>query len=331
MQYSLSLSRRTALAALAAAPVALAQVPAKRWYKGNLHTHTLNSDGDATPLEVATWYRTNGYQFLVLTDHNFVTAVGGLNDVIGADERFLLIRGEEVSDSCEKKPVHLNAFMASGYVAPAHGATVAETVQNNLDAIAASKGLASLNHPNFRWAVSAEDLLRINNLALIEVYNGHPTVNGHGGGDSPSTDDLWDTALTAGKRIYGVAVDDAHHYKVFSAKQANPGRGWVVVRTTALTAENIIAALAAGEFYASTGVIVDDIQTSSAEYRVQLNQRSDERFTTYFIGAGGKVLAKRTGLDAAYRLQGNEPYVRARIESSTGAVAWAQPWFRLKG
>ena len=32
----------------------------KRWYKGNLHTHTLNSDGDSTPHELATWYREHG-------------------------------------------------------------------------------------------------------------------------------------------------------------------------------------------------------------------------------------------------------------------------------
>ena len=44
-----------------------------RWYKGNTHTHTLNSDGDSTPDDVVRWYREHGYQFLVLTDHNFLT------------------------------------------------------------------------------------------------------------------------------------------------------------------------------------------------------------------------------------------------------------------
>src|SRR5262245_1668071 len=31
------------------------------WYKGNTHTHTLNSDGDSTPDEVVRWYRSHGY------------------------------------------------------------------------------------------------------------------------------------------------------------------------------------------------------------------------------------------------------------------------------
>jgi len=41
-----------------------------RWWKGNLHTHTFWSDGDDFPEMVAEWYRTRGYNFLGLSDHN---------------------------------------------------------------------------------------------------------------------------------------------------------------------------------------------------------------------------------------------------------------------
>ena len=78
---------RLSLLFLAALAVALTQTPRSakgRWYKGNLHTHTLNSDGDSTPHEVATWYREHGYQFLVLTDHNHLTDVFGLNAIHAA-------------------------------------------------------------------------------------------------------------------------------------------------------------------------------------------------------------------------------------------------------
>jgi hypothetical protein len=87
---------------LAAARGPHAQPPpesaAGRWYKGNTHTHTLNSDGDSTPADVATWYREHGYRFLVLSDHNVLTNVDGLNAVHGSSEQFLLIKGEELSD-----------------------------------------------------------------------------------------------------------------------------------------------------------------------------------------------------------------------------------------
>src|SRR5688572_21888996 len=65
----------------------------RKWFKGNTHTHTVNSDGDSTPDEVVRWYRdTKSYQFLVLTDHNFLTSVDGLNALHGADSKFLVIR-----------------------------------------------------------------------------------------------------------------------------------------------------------------------------------------------------------------------------------------------
>ena len=75
-----------------------------RWYKGNTHTHTLNSDGDSTPDEVVRWYREHGYDFVVITDHNFLTSVDGLNALHGADEKFLVVRGEEVTDEVMDGP-----------------------------------------------------------------------------------------------------------------------------------------------------------------------------------------------------------------------------------
>lgn len=42
----------------------------KRWYKGNLHTHTFWSDGKAFPEVAVEWYKSRGYNFLGLSDHN---------------------------------------------------------------------------------------------------------------------------------------------------------------------------------------------------------------------------------------------------------------------
>lgn len=43
------------------------------WYRGNLHTHSKNSDGMLTPEEIVNRYRDRDYHFLSLTDHNIVT------------------------------------------------------------------------------------------------------------------------------------------------------------------------------------------------------------------------------------------------------------------
>ena len=90
-----------------AGPVLLRRRPTRqprRWYKGNTHTHTLNSDGDSTPGRSGErGTREHGYRFLVLSDHNVLTNVDGLNAVHGAAEQFLLIKGEEVTRSVRRQ------------------------------------------------------------------------------------------------------------------------------------------------------------------------------------------------------------------------------------
>ena len=71
-----SMSRKSFLkcaAAFAAAPLpSLAESPVRKWYKGNLHMHTLVSDGRAFPVEAALLYRDIGYNFVMFSDHNLV-------------------------------------------------------------------------------------------------------------------------------------------------------------------------------------------------------------------------------------------------------------------
>ena len=45
----------------------------KQWYKGNTHTHTLWSDGDAAPEWATAWYADRDYHFLCLSDHNIMS------------------------------------------------------------------------------------------------------------------------------------------------------------------------------------------------------------------------------------------------------------------
>ena len=299
-----------------------------KWYKGNLHTHTLNSDGDSSPLEVATWYREHGYQFLALTDHNIFTDPTGLNAILAAREKFVLIPAEELTDSYAKRPIHINGLNLAKEVQPLHGASVSETIQRDIDHIRAAGGLPSLNHPNFNWAVTAADMAKVKNLRVFEVFNGHPTVNNVGGGGSPSLEEMWDVLLTGGQQIYGIAVDDAHVFKQTGQEFSNPGRGWVVVRAESLTPANITRAIEDGRFYASSGVQLIEVVTSANEYRIEIKERPQEKFTTYFIGAGGKVLDKTFDTIPVYKYKGGEKYVRARVESSFGVTAWTQPVFR---
>jgi len=331
---------RTALALLASLSILLTAVRGSplmatqeaargRWYKGNTHTHTLNSDGDSTPDDVAKWYREHGYRFLVLSDHNFLTSVEGLNAVHGASEQFLLIKGEEVSDTFADKPIHVNGLDLSERVEPRHGSSVVDVVQRNLDAIRKAGGVPHINHPNYGWAITADELGQVRNDKLFEIFNGHHLVNNLGGGGVPGMEEVWDRILSSGKLIYGLADDDAHVFKQpGNPNVPGPGRGWVVVRAERLAARPIVEALERGDFYASTGVELSDYQVTAAAITIAIRQEPSSKYRVQFIGRNGQVLSEAISSPAVYEFKGNELYVRARILESNGRVAWTQPVWR---
>ena len=205
-----------AAAAWAAGTVRLpSKGPDVQWYKGNLHSHTINSDGDSSPDAVARWYKERRYHFLALTDHNYFTDPQGLNAFLGANDRFLLITGEEVTSQHGDAPIHVNAFRLRQTIEPFFAKDVLSTIQRNVDSIRDAGAVPSLNHPQFRWAIDAATLARVQNLGLFEVFNGHPQTN-----DEWGLEEMWDSALTAGRELYGIAVDDAHEFKRFGPERS---------------------------------------------------------------------------------------------------------------
>ena len=297
-----------------------------RWFKGNTHAHTTESDGDSTPEYVARWYKEHGYDFLVLSDHNVFTDPARLSAL--TDSTFLLVPGEEVTSSFDGAPVHVNGLNLPGVVEARTAESLVGTIQANVDAIREVEGVPHINHPNFGWAFSADALAQVENDRLIEIWNGHPTVHNNGGGGVLGLEAVWDALLTNGKLIYGIATDDAHHFQgEFRAGRANPGRGWVAIRAPALDPASLMEALEAGAFYASTGVELADVVVAGGRMEVHIENRGDFKYTTEFIGAGGVVLAETTGNPAVYDVDSDVGYVRAKVTDSMGWVAWTQPLF----
>ena len=287
------------------------------WLRGNLHTHTSESDGDSAPADVVQWYATHGYDFLVITDHDKITRV--------ESDAIVLIPGEEVTDRLPKKPLHVNAIGLTRVVLPQKGETPVEVLQRNVDAVREAGGIAAINHPNFGWAFGAAELLQLKGATLLEIASGHPFVNAEG---PPSVESMWDELLTAGKRIWGIAVDDMHHLKrVWDTDVVLPGKAWVVVRAEKREAEAIVEALSRGDFYASTGVELVDYVADSRSLNVQVKEKNLARYRIQFIGSGGRVLQETRGLEATYTIRGGEGYVRAKVVDSNGKTAWMQPVF----
>jgi hypothetical protein len=320
------LTSALAVAQYAAPSPAPRQVAGAQWFKGNTHTHTTESDGDSPPDEVARWYKDHGYHFLVLSDHNVLTSVDALNAVNGKDASFLLIKGEEVTDRFDGRPVHINGLDVAARVEPQNGSSVLDVLQRNVDAIRKVQGVPHINHPNFGWALTPDDLRRVRNNRLIEIFNGHPQVNNLGGGGVPGMEQVWDAILSSGTLVYGIAVDDAHTFKApGNPAVAGPGRGWVMVRADRLEARAILTALEEGRFYASTGVEILDIVVGEKGMSVAIRKDAWSKYRVEFIGKGGRLLHEALDSPAEYTFRGDEGYVRAKVIESNGRVAWCQP------
>ena len=379
--------------------LAAAEVEAK-WWKGNLHTHTHWSDGDDYPEQIAKWYKTNGYHFLTLTDHNTLQMGERWIDVMkskggppafikystdwgedwvqtrtraGRQEvrlrtleefrkkletpgEFLLMQGEEVTDRWKTAPVHMNAINLRELIKPQGGNSVYEVMQRNMNALAAQRKATGqpmflhLNHPNFGWGVTAEDLMKVKGEQFFEVYNGHPSARNLGDKTHASTERMWDIINTRRigelnmKILYGLATDDSHNYHGMAANRSNSGRGWVMVRALNLEPKALINALESGNFYSSTGVTLKELKQTKEKIAISIAAEKGVSYTIKFIGTRkgydpkskpyilpsgaklrvthrysediGKMLATVKGTKATYRLKGNELFVRAQITSS---------------
>src|SRR5262249_37758348 len=162
----------------------------------------------------------------------------------GVDRRFLVIKGEEVTEHVTGKPVHVNALDPAALIPVQGGQSVFDTLQRDVDAIRRANAVPHINHPNFGWAITTDDLARVKNNKLLEGFNGHPQVNNVGGGGVPGLEEIWDALLSRGTLVYGIAVDDAHIFKKpGDPTVAGPGRGWVVVRAPRLEPRAIVDAL----------------------------------------------------------------------------------------
>lgn len=371
-----------------------------RWYKGNMHTHSLWSDGDDYPEMIADWYKTRGYDFLVFTDHNTLldrerwidvektkgkkvaydklkarfpegwvnerTVDGRLEvrlkqfpeiaEKLAEPGKYLLIQGEEISDRFGKKPVHMNATNIQKMIPPLGGESVYDAMQNNVNAVIAQRELTGqpilihLNHPNFGWGVTAEDLMRVRGENFFEVYNGHPGVHNSGDADRASTDRIWDIMLA--KRItelhlplmYGLGTDDGHNYHNIPSRASEPGRGWVEVLASELSPKALIEAMEAGRFYASSGVKLSKVVSSPRGLEIEIASEPGVEYKIDFIGTRkgfdprsepvldkdgkevestrkysqdiGQTFVTVSGTKATYQFQPDDLYVRAVVTST---------------
>ncbi len=208
---------------------------------------------------------------------------------------FLIIQSEEITDGFDNKPIHMNATNVQELIEPQSGSSITEVMQNNINQVREQRKQTGqpmfphINHPNFGWAITVDDMLPLTGERFFEVYNGHPLVNNYGDDERLGTEAIWDILISNylaedKPLIYGLAVDDAHNYHNYDGEHSNPGRGWVMVQANELTPEAIINAMEVGNFYSSTGVALKSITYDDQTLSVEVESENSINYQIQFWG-----------------------------------------------
>lgn len=321
------------------------RAPRPAWLKGQTHLHSGNSgDSHTAPDDVVRWYAARGYDFIVFTDHNVVT-----HPRPSPRPDMLVLPGVELTwnaSSCgpPESPcnLHVNALFArdpgrdrAASPQPDDPQSRASIYGAEIATAATLGGVAQLNHPNYHYGADASLIARLarDGLRLVEFSNASDGCQNEGDASHPNTETLWNQVLSQGVDVWNVASDDAHHYDDADAARARGESvytgdvGWVMVRASRDPA-SIRDAMQRGEFYASTGVRLDDIAATRDGLTVTVAGGSVARATTTFIVSPGRVLRTVTGAVATLpmgQIPADVTWVRATVDDGAGHRAWVQP------
>jgi hypothetical protein len=296
-----------------------------RFFRGNLHTHSNASDGMLDPGEVCRRYAAAGYDFLCLSDH-FVGVYGfPITDTTGyRTNRFTTILGAEMHTGRMRNGEiwHVLAVGLPAGFAPSGQKdwTVTEEGETGpgLAARCAEAGaFVAMTHPEWN-GMTPEDARLIGSAHAIEIYNhGCHVECDRGYGVS-----VYDTLLSEGRRLNAIATDDAHF------RTPDHFGGWVMVKAEMNTPEALLAALKAGEFYASTGPELHDFRIEGDKIVVECSP------ATRIIAIGANSASRavhgenltRAELPVARFRDGG--WVRIAVHDAAGKRGWTNPiWF----
>jgi len=284
-----------------------------RWFKGNLHTHTTNSDGAWSPDKVANEYKSNGYDFLFITDHWKVTDISGLSQ-----DGFLVLNGAELNIGPSELGYHYHIVALNlKENIPSNSVSNAQELINLIK----SKGAFALVAHPYWSGLTVNDIQNLNGHIGIEIFNstcffsiakGHSVIH-------------WDDLLCKGKLTWGFAVDDTHqHYN--DHRPIDACNAWIMAKMPELTEDSVMNAISSGYFYSSNGPVIHDI---SIQDNIISVTTSDVKIINFIANAhNGESFTAMDGKpinSARYKIRGGEKYIRVECFDENGKTAWSNP------
>lgn len=292
-----------------------------KWFRGNLHTHTTQSDGLKTPSQVCGVYKRRGYDFVALTDHFLEQYKWTVTDSTPCRcDGFTTILGAELH-APKTSLGGLWHILAVGLPADFAPAGKNETGPQIADRASRAGAYVAVAHPAW-YDLTDQDVLSIKSSRAIEIFNMTCLLH-NGKGDSTG---YVDRLLSQGHRYHIIATDDAH----FSPQR----RDWccfsVMVRSRFLDPRALVDALHAGHFYTSQGPRITDVKYNPRRRRLVVHTSpartcriSSRGYSTAYVNSS----TDRSRFDLDMKLF-KEPYARLTIADRRGHQAWSNPfWF----
>lgn len=294
------------------------------WFKGNLHTHTKNSDGALSPEDTVRQYKEAGYHFLSLTDHCRLTEVE-------QNQGMLLIQGEELHCGTSEQKFNFHfvgldikeEIVYSGDEIPVLKKKWWEVhPQEMIDAVKSRGGEIILAHPYWS-ALTTNDIFSCQGYIGIEVFN---TTCYHSI-DKGYSMTHWDDLLVRGRNIFGFSSDDCHNH--FNDHRQNDACGaWIMVKSKKLAVREIMESIKKGLFYASCGPEIKDLKISGDKIFVATSPVK----SVSFIAPNGwgemfTALKREPFREVEYRIRGQERYIRIQCMDTQGRMAWTNAIF----
>jgi hypothetical protein len=299
-----------------------------KWYKGNLHCHTAESDGALSPSELYDWYLNHEYSFISITDHNRVTFTNGDRS------KLITIPGVEISCRQGLQEYHVIGIDVKEMpIQPFH------TPQETIDAINACGGSSIIAHPYWH-DLQLEDLLPLRGHMGIEIFNTSCWIDINKGHSLAH----WDALLRRGPSLWGFASDDAHF------KIPDYGGGWIMVKSKELESASILEAIRQGNFYSSMGPEIYDMHIENNYLHIScspvrsiyilgqcyFSPRSINVWDDYSgnLGTSQLLVPESTNggiTEASSKLDPRQEILRVEIVDFYGRSAWSNPYFKNTG
>lgn len=292
-----------------------------RFWRGNLHTHSNKSDGQRSPEDVCRTYREAGYNFLAITDHFMKRHGWPITDTrpFRTNEFTTIIGAELHTDTHRMELGHVWHLLAVGlpfdFAHTQSDETGPQLAKRALDAGA----FVVAAHP--QWFMMTEsDLLSLNGIHAVEIFN----ATAGEFNDCAESAYMLDYMLARGKRLFACATDDAH----FVVNSRDRLSGWVHVKSEELSAEALVAALKAGDFYSSTGPQITHLEVVAGD-RVSIGCTPASRVFIMGHPTEYASIGELGITEAEFSLkEWQSPYVRILVRDDAQRKAWSNPiWF----